>query len=375
MMFNICDLIDSTNLDAEVQRMQLLSTKKDDLTLVKYDKKHIAYDNISSYGLCRSLIFKGDKLISFAPPKSHSVLPIMREKEFVYEDFIDGTMINVFHDGKTWRLATRSIIDADTSFYINTDYNDNTTTFQDMFNEALDTCNMKLDKLDYKYCYSFVLQHPKNRIVTPIHQTQLYLVAAYRIDENNNVHTVPIRNNPEIEIMFRNTSIMIPLQYNFNSLHDAIQVFASSNTPYAIQGVVIYCNGIRYKMRNGNYNYVRKLRGNQAKIQYHYYCLVKDNKVNEFLQYYPEFQDQFRMIQSELNTFTMNLFKEYVNCFITKQSQHSTCSNQFKQHLYNLHGMYIHYSTRINANIVANYLFRLDPAQLMHSINYTKRDS
>lgn len=374
MMFNICDLIDSSNLDTELQRLRLISSKKDDLTLIKYDKKNVSYDNISSYGLFRSLIFKGNKLLSFAPPKSHSVLPIMKENKFVYEDFIDGTMINVFHDGNTWRLATRSIIDADTSFYISADSaTQREYTFKDMFYEALHVSNMKLDKLDYRYCYSFVLQHPKNRIVTPIHQIQLYLVAAYSIDENNNVQTVEIRNNPEIEIMFRKTTVMIPLQYNFPSLHDAIQVFASSKTSYIIQGVVIYCGGKRFKMRNGNYNYVRKLRGNQAKLQYHYYCLLKENKVNEFLYYYPELQKQFNMIQNELNTFTMNLLNEYVNCFIKKQIQHSACSNQFKQHLYNLHGLYINYCTQINVNVVLNYINQLDPAQLMHSVNYVKR--
>lgn len=50
-----------------------------------------------------------------------------------------------------------------------------------MFTEAMVLNNLYLDMLNKQFCYSFVLQHPYNRIVAPISNPQLYLVAVYQI--------------------------------------------------------------------------------------------------------------------------------------------------------------------------------------------------
>ena len=62
---------------------------------------------------CRSIILKNNKVVAFSPPKSigfdlfkntHSNI-----SESWAEDFIDGTMINVFFDNlnQIWEIATR----------------------------------------------------------------------------------------------------------------------------------------------------------------------------------------------------------------------------------------------------------------------------
>ena len=48
--------------------------------------------------------------------------------------------------------------------------------------------NLNFNLLDKNFCYSFVLQHPENRIVVSFTTPQLYLISIfniYHIDENN----------------------------------------------------------------------------------------------------------------------------------------------------------------------------------------------
>ena len=48
-----------------------------------------------------------------------------------------------------------------------------------MFNEALDEIKFNLDLLDTAYSYSFVLQHPENKIVVPFDKPNIVLVEIF----------------------------------------------------------------------------------------------------------------------------------------------------------------------------------------------------
>ena len=53
-----------------------------------------------------------------------------------------------------------------------------------MFLDAMNHCGLEFGFLDPGVMYSFVLQHPENRIVIPIISPKIYLVAAYKIYKN-----------------------------------------------------------------------------------------------------------------------------------------------------------------------------------------------
>ena len=50
-----------------------------------------------------------------------------------------------------------------------------------MFLDAMNHCGLEFSHLNKKYIYSFVLQHPENRIVIPIISPKIYLAAVYKI--------------------------------------------------------------------------------------------------------------------------------------------------------------------------------------------------
>jgi hypothetical protein len=356
--------------------------------VVRYDKNFLSCDLIPSYGLCRSVIINNNnKVVGFAPPKS---IPsdefIKRYNEesdgIVAEEFVEGTMINVFWDdsiGLTggWEIATRNTVGATSSFY----KGPRAKTFRDMFLEAAKENNLDLNKLERELCYSFVLQHPENRIVVPFNKPQLYLVAVYKIiNEQNNIsveYYVPkeyLKYFGEI-----GTSVKFPNWYAFIKYSDLIEKYASMNTSYDVVGVIIHNRhtGERTKIRNPVYEQVRNLRGNQPKLQYQYLCLRKEGKVGDFLKFYPENKKDFSSFRDQVHLFTDTLFTNYVSCYIKKEKPLKEFSDQFRTHMFNIHQKYLnelrekkHFVTN---TVVIKYVNELHPSLLMYCLNFQMR--
>lgn len=336
--------------------------------LVKYDKEFLSHDLYATYGLLRSVIISNSKVVCFAPPKSmlaeHFMEKYPSSSSFA-EEFVEGTMINVFFHNGHWVIATRSTIGANVSFF----KTKSKKTFHDMFIEACAFNNVKFEMFDPSCCYSFVLQHPENRIVVPFKNPQLYLVATYKIDDNNRV----------IEQYDRLPGIKYPETYEFSNYSELIEKFASPNTPYNVMGVVVKNknSGERTKIRNPTYEEVRQLRGNQSKLQYQYLTLRQSGKLSDFLKYYPETKHEMSKFRDQVHMFTNNLYKNYVSCYIRKENPLSTYPHQYKIHMYKLHE---HFITNLRPNNlyitnteVIKYVNNLHPQLLMYCLNYNMR--
>jgi hypothetical protein len=253
-------------------------------SVIRYDKNLLSHDLISSYGLCRSVIVNSaNNVVGFSPPKSISAETFIKQypettSGVVAEEFIEGTMINVFFDqsiGITggWEISTRNTVGATSSFY---KYH-GSKTFRQMFMEAAAECKLDINRLNPAMCYSFVLQHPENRIVVPFNKPQLYLIAVYQIEISNGNIMVKTRDIEECKYFFGQEGVLVkfPEVYELTTYSELIDKYASMNTPYSVLGVMIHnkLTGERAKIRNPVYEQVRNLRGNQPKLQYQYLCL------------------------------------------------------------------------------------------------------
>ena len=356
--------------------------------VIRYDKDILSSDLFSTYGLCRSVIVNSDnKIVSFSPPKSISSETFIRMNHnktdnIIAEEFVEGTMINVFWDNKIgisggWEIATRNTVGARSSFY----KIKNTKTFREMFLEAALENNILLDRLNPLYSYSFVLQHPENRIVVPFHKPQLYLVAMYFIDnsESNNIRVYSVDMLEARKFNWFNANIKFPVIYEWNTYSELIETYASMNTSYDILGVVIYNRNIGYrtKIRNPVYEEVRSLRGNQSKIQYQYLSLRKEGKVSDFLKFYPENKKEFSTFRDQIHLFTNTLFSNYISCYIKKEKPLLEFSEQYRTHMFNIHKKYINELREkkmfITNTIVINYVNELPSSLLMYCLNFQMR--
>ena len=374
--------------------------------IVRYKKPMLSKDLIPHYGIFRSVIINSlNNVVCFSPPKSLHADKFMEmypvsvsdsdsdsdtKKNIIAQEFVEGTMINVFYDpaASSWQIATRSTVGGNMSFFqasnsgTNSNTSSNAKTFNEMFQDACVTNQLNIHTLHPGFCYSFVLQHPCNRIVVPFSKPQLYLVEVYSIihelDGSINVY------NQDLSVVKQNgmwgaTTIRFPENYEFTSYSELINKFASPNTPYNIMGVVIknVVTNERCKIRNPIYEEVRQLRGNQSKLQYQYLTLRKDGKIPEFIKFYPETKPELSKFRDQIHMFTNTLHQNYVSCYVKKEKPLKEFPEQYRTHMFKLHEHYLAHLREtkgaVTNTVVINYVNNLAPSLLMFCMNHNFR--
>ena len=355
----------------------------DHLYVLKYNKSKLTTENINSLGLFRSIVAdQNGNIISFAPQKSidFDVFSQSNEYDSCYiQHFPEGTMINVFFDTHIddWQITTRSTIGAKCNFNM-----DSNVTYRYMFLDAMNHIGLEFNDLDKSCCYSFVLQHPKNRIVVPINEPMLILSNKYKIVNNEIINDNFFNNPTKFNTLKMHTiddnNFKSSVNYTGNTWKELLEYFFSDNLSYEIQGVVIWnTKGQRTKIRYSNYEKIKHLKGNSPKLQYHYYYLRQNGAVGEFLKYYPEYRQEFSDFRKELHKYTNQLYQNYINCFIKKQKPLVEYPYNFKTHMYKIHEQYLNElkvdGKYVNKGVVVEYVNTIPPPRLMYSVNHIKK--
>ena len=385
-MYNITvnDLdINKLNDNTYLEEIKLYKKKVEDYNILTYIKSEVNSTNIDKLGLFRSLIINMNtkKCVCFSPPKTHKyeIFKVNNKDigKIEITELIDGTMINLFYDNNKWNISTKNTIDAKTKF------NKDGPTFYEMFLDAEISANLDYGILDKNKCYSFVLQHPSNRIISPSVNPRLHLTNVYKILNNNKgivIEEISIYSN-EINSMLdkNNRQIWRPRKNIYNNsitTYNKIENDYNSRTVHAWfnKGIVLYNNMVRTKYMNPLYNDISNMIGNHPKLQYLYLTLRYNNQVKEYLRYYREHRLCFSSYRLQIHNFTKNLFKFYIRCKISKDKPISEYPYEYRTHLYNLHKIYIDELREkkecITYTKVVEYVNKLEPPKLMYSINY-----
>lgn len=351
------------------------------LYMLNYDKSKLNSENIHTLGLFRSVITDGEKIVCFSPPKSLKFLDFKENEEkneVRIENFVEGTMINLFYFENEWNCATKSTIGAKCKFF-----KDYPKTFRLLFLEAMEESNLEFDMLDKNYCYSFVVQHPENRIVVPFSKKKLFLIDMYfcekfqikSVDKQQAFSGYDENEEPNVHLP---KTIDKLYDYKGKTFSELFEYFTSLNLDYKTMGVVVKSNGLRTKIWNQNYLKVKCLRGNNPKIQFQYYNLLKDKKLKEFLAFYPEYLNLFDNYKLELFNWTEQLWKNYKACYIRKEKPLREYPKQFRTLMFNIHQKYLNElrpnNKRVDKLVVIQLVNSLEPAQLMYGINYVYRN-
>lgn len=358
----------------EIETPPELSKKKivwndSQFNVIRYKKDKINESNIAGLGKFRSVITKNGTVICVAPPKSVPEYALCDERS--YEEFIDGTMVNLFKNGEEWELATRSSVGAKVGFFRKGEAG---KTFRAMFLDAVSAAESKTEmdffnimgSFDSNICLSFVVQHPDNRIVTPVVEPTIYLVAVYKIE--NNVVT-PI-DRASVAACFGDM-IKTPEIISTDNFHT---YKTNMENDYKKVGIIVNdSNCQRSKIRNPTYERVRQLRGNQPKLQFRYLVLRKEQLVGEYLKFYPEDSKQFSKYRNMVHDFTNTLYSNYRECYISKEKPLREYPDEYRTNMFKLHEHYIQTLRPNNMYItkgeVIRYVNTMPPAILMHVIN------
>jgi hypothetical protein len=181
--------------------------------------------------------------------------------------------------------------------------------------------------------------------------------------------------------LLKDTRVQYPKVYVGANYTDLIQTYASMNTPYHIMGVVIrnLLTGERCKIRNPVYEKVRQLKGNQAKLQYHYLVLRQEGKIQEYLKFYPEHKKEFSGFREDIHLFTKTLYENYISCFVLKKKTDIlSYPKEYQGYMQQLHHNYLTNLRLMKQNVsypyVIQYINSLPPAKLMYSMNTPLRE-
>lgn len=351
--------------------------------LAKYVKSCINRDNVLSTGLFRSVISKDGKVLSFAPPKSmdtHHFIQTYDARECYAEEFVEGTMINAFHVEGEWVIATKSNIGAKNSFFTEGHIRPE-DTFRHMFFDACKHVHLDLNELPKEYQYSFVLQHPRNRIVIDNKEPQLYVVCVNQISDN-------VVTRIEDRSMFANTNVKYPKRYceectdlkeMEKEWEEIVGEGGEKKHDYREMGVVIVHrkSGNRTKFRNLHYEYVKVLRGNQPKLEFRFIELWQEKRVQEYLTYFPECKDAFDTYWTKLSKFMDATFNNYVACYMLKRQALKEYPFEYRTHMFDLHTIYKQQlrgqNKVVTIPVVVEYFRTVPVAKIMFALNYNMR--
>lgn len=255
------------------------------LTIIFYDKKRSDMANplVNAF---RSVVWNAltNRPVAAGP---HRGLALPAElptapNAFKVEEFIDGVMLNQWWNGGAWQVSTRTQLDAGGSFY-------GKRPFATLFAETFAAAGLREEQLDKDVVYSWVLQHPEERIVTaPAYGVaKLWLVERTRFDAAGNRFFIQAPISAPL-------AALVPPTFDLHTVAD-IQARVNANgrrLGTGWQGVVVKmtATGERYKLRSVQYNAARMLRGNQAKLPYLWLENWSEGKgkLTAYLKLYPE---------------------------------------------------------------------------------------
>ena len=384
-------------------------------SIIKYDKQAfgLTQEDYKTVGLLRSVVVDEEgNIVAYSPPKC---LPITEEREKMFndsnimtqagdasdaaattetnqwcaEEFVEGTMINLFYSktqaGEGWEIATKSTVGGNVVFYSSKNPKDTVEirdkdTFRNMFFETCTNIGFKYEDLPKEWMYSFVLQHPKNRIVLLNKEAKIYIIGIYSI--NNETLDVTQHTTAGFEETHGSGVVLRPKQlfadsYNVEGFK---KEYASMNSSYNMMGVVFsnMVTGERMKVRNPMYEMVKNMKGVEQKLQLQYLTLRHGGRVADYLKAFPEYKADFAVFRSQLHGFTRSLHQNYLDCFVLKKRPFGEFPQQYKKFMSGLHKKYLEELRENKGAVTFNYVVEFvntqNPMFLMYSLNYVVRE-
>lgn len=316
----------------------------------EYEKKDNVdnVDNVDSdiEKYCRGMITDLESNVLLLPPSKSKIIDIDRYfrdfSECDVEPIIDGVMVNLVYNRDEWILSTRSYIGGYNKWNKN-------LNFKNMFDECK---NFEYEDLDKNNTYSFVVRHKSNRLVGKILYNEIYLVEMRDKDFN-------IVDKSNYDNKF--------LRIESVKLDKEKEIFKT----YEIRGYTFNKDGVRYKIENGLYNYVKSIRGNHNDRILNYLDIRRDKKLKrEYLEYYPEELDRSKRLEDKIEELIHEIYWQYSSLKIEKNITMSEVSYHCKPCINDLHRIYINERKKINKRVIIDYINKMEIYRLKFILNY-----
>lgn len=292
---------------------------------------------------------------------------------YTVERFEDGSVLGVFYDtySARWSIHTRTTPGAHCRYY-------SAKSFADLFREA--TAALNLDLLDRAVSYTCVLQHPENRIVTRYRQPWIVFVQQAAIDASG----VVVLSTPSREAFpFR---AHVPLRYEGGATWDSVRAKVveldrpSDRASDRIeQGVVVKdAQGRRWKLRTTRYKAARKMRGNNARLDYLYLTYWKMGTLPLYLDVYPEERGATVALLERWKRVTRDVYHIHSDVFKARSLPRTAIPPKYRPFVYGLQGLYHELretNQKIDWETTKKYMNERDVPQMLFCLNWEYRQA
>jgi hypothetical protein len=282
--------------------------------------------------ICRGIIFASDV-------ENNNIRPVCwpLRSRLDYEDFkdkvdwdkcrvteyYDGTLINMFYFGGKWNFSTRGMISANNSYWRSE------KNFQELFLECVGEgfiTNIAPD-LDKSHCYSWVIQHPENRIVSGVSSPSA------RVVQIRNCETGEIASIPDCLSRFNVKEID-----TFSSYEDMESDLSTRSIDEP--GVMIWKRGSdeRCKFLCPQYHKAAEVRGNTPDTWLNILQAQDQKTIDTYLEYFSEDTPQVNRINVITRRFLSSVHFLYSRVFV-----HKTRTNippHLRKFIHDIHRLY-----------------------------------
>lgn len=193
------------------------------------------------------------------------------------QEKLDGSIIKLAYFGGEWRVSTNGTIDA----YKSKIYEDLSdiecpyTTYGELWDIAKKKTNLDYDKLDKNCTYMFELVGPYNKVVVDYKETKIYHIGT--------------RDNTTLQELDIDIGVEKPKVYPLSTLQGCLD--ACKDMPFNQEGyVVVDKDWHRVKIKSPAYVAVHRLKNNGDINERAVIELIRENELDEFLSYFPEFK-------------------------------------------------------------------------------------
>jgi len=291
-------------------------------------------------------------------PEQNNLNPLLNCEtgNLYYEPVYEGALIRAYFHENKWMVSTKKCIDPSKSNWISK------RSFMDLFNDAVNIQNPNiLEHLDKKYCYSFILSHPENNIITKCFYPRLYHISTRNMETLTEVN---------IDIPLVHRIERIPFTMSFEELNNYIETDMNLD----IEGyMLIDINYNRQKFKKKYINNIRYLWGNTNNRFFRYLELRKNAEVlNQYLFFFPGDQGIFNEYEMQIVQLALNILYCY-----TGKHMHKTAIKipyYYAKFIYKLHGDFINTKIITDYNKVMYELWMIEPKKLCFMYNEWQKE-
>lgn len=292
--------------------------------------------------------------------------------DFELEYFMDGVMIGMFWDkyNNKWRIHTRSTLDANCRYF------SQTKTFGTMFNEAITGCLRSREEMEKSLntntSYTWILQHPENRIVVPVVLPRAYCVQAIKLENNGGVSITAV---PPTAMPAPVVNVPAP---TWDKIQELL-VDWNRRFGHGIQGMVVKSGFDRYKMRTASYNTVRRRRGNSARRDYLWLSEWRAGTLSAYLSVFPEERTMANATVARWKQATNEVYHWYVSVFKARNTPKQQIPPKYRPLVYGLHNEYTNTlkpaGKSVDWKACLDFMNGRDTAQMLFVMNWDLRQT